>query len=1024
MSLLSSTTLTRELETFYTITSELVQSLDLPTVLEGVLSRAVHLLQADESSLFLYEPQLQHLRMVASYIRGRGFCSDYVGTTVGPGEGVAGKVWQAREAFHVTDYVHWKGRSEQFADRGIDECFGVPLFYRDECLGVLLLSHARGAPRFTERQRYLLTYFAAQAATAIGHARLFAQERKKTEQLTLLHAIVREITTPSNLQEQLNQAVTLIQKRLGYRYVSLFLLDRHQPDLATFHTCAGIYTQREKPEFSRFPRPVQGLVRQAALIGATIVVGDVRQDPTYVSPYQTDDPIRSELCVPLKIQEEVIGVLNIEDDRLHAFDTTDVQTLEIFSDLLAHMIERARFLENTQQQLIKIQALYTTAVDLTQRVDTTTLLEAIVQRATELLGAENGALFLLDESQEWLISTAAYGVSRQYLGKKLQRGEGLAGRVLMTGEPMIVEDYTQWEGKSKTYQDAPFHQAIAVPLIGHERVQGVLVLNNPKQGKVFTQNDQQILLLFAQQATFALEKARVYKELLTAKTYLTSIMEHAGDAILTINTQREITSWNEAAEKLFGYTAVEVLGQSITFFHPPKQAALIQEVRDKVYQQKQPYTYDTERLHKDGTLIPVSVTISPILDERGEIKGFCSIYRDLRKRKQLEQQFIQAEKFRALGEMANGIAHNFNNLLATILGRTQLLLDSVTDKELQQNLQIIEKAALDGAETVRHLQQFSRQETSSPPLPMQLNNLITEALEMTRPRWKDGAQQQGIQITPVLELSELPLTMGHPIEIKEVLIALILNALDAMPQGGKLSFRTWQDHSTLYCSVSDTGLGIPPQILNRIFEPFFTTKEIGKGTGMGLSTVYGILAAQGGTITVNSQEGEGTTFTFSLPLKRPSTAIALSPLPPSPALPVTGRILVIEDEEPVRTLLSEILQRAGHQVTATATGKEALASFQQQTFDLVITDLGLPEINGWEVARQIRQSDTTLPIIMVTGWGLQVLEQEQEKIQALQIERVIAKPFDITGLLHAVQEALTRAASSSRSELNHGKLPS
>lgn len=193
---------------------------------------------------------------------------------------------------------------------------------------------------------------------------------------------------------------------------------------------------------------------------------------------------------------------------------------------------------------------------------------------------------------------------------------------------------------------------------------------------------------------------------------------------------------------------------------------------------------------------------------------------------------------------------------------------------------------------------------------------------------------------------------------------------------------------------------------------------------MGLSTVYGILAAQGGTITVNSQEGQGTTFTFSLPLRSPSTPATLSPLPPSPVLPATGRILVIEDEEPVRTLLSEILQRAGHQVTATATGKEALAYFQQHTFDLVLTDLGLPEMNGWEVARQIRQSDATLPIIMVTGWGLQVLEQDQEKIQALQIERVITKPFDIAGLLHAVQEALTKATSSSPSELGHGKFSS
>ncbi len=367
-----------------------------------------------------------------------------------------------------------------------------------------------------------------------------------------------------------------------------------------------------------------------------------------------------------------------------------------------------------------------------------------------------------------------------------------------------------------------------------------------------------------------------------------------------------------------------------------------------------------------------------------------------------QEQFVRGERLKALGELAGGVAHDFNNTLAVILGRAQFLLGQTEDPNLQRQLRVIERAAQDGARTVRRIQEFTRTRPARPHRTVDLNRVVQEAVELTRPRWKDEVQSKGIHFEVVAETAPLPPVAGDPAELREALTNLLLNALEAMPRGGRVTFRTAVEGERVCCVVTDTGAGMTEEVKRRVFDPFFTTK-IEKGSGLGLSIVYGIITRHGGEIEVQSQPGQGSAFTIRLPGGRdiPEAPSSASPVGPRR----TGRILVIDDEEEVREILCELLASRGHAVAACADGASGLTRLREEPFDLVITDLGMPGISGWEVARQVKLSSPGTPVAFVTGWGDRI---DPEEARAKGVDFLVTKPFDCEAIAAVVARALTR----------------
>ena len=384
-------------------------------------------------------------------------------------------------------------------------------------------------------------------------------------------------------------------------------------------------------------------------------------------------------------------------------------------------------------------------------------------------------------------------------------------------------------------------------------------------------------------------------------------------------------------------------------------------------------------------------------------------------------QTVQLERLRAFREMAGEVAHDFNNTLSGILARAQLLLADVQDPDVRRSLRMIEQVALEGAWVVRRFQDFSRTRPSRPFQPVDLNQLVEEIANSARSRWIQQLAARGITGEVQAETSAVPAVSGDMAELRQVLTSIALNALDAMPEGGSLTFRTGRDRGRVHCQVADTGIGMTEQVRLHIFDPFFTTKRE-KGKGFGLSGAYSIVDRHGGEITVQSEPGKGAVFTVWLPVVSEaaeplptagrSAAPTAAPIAPAAPKPAPGaKILVVDDSEEVREVLRELLSRHGYTVVTCPDGESGLVELESRTFDLAMVDLGLPGISGLEVAQRLKQRWPTTQVALMTGYGDRL---GPEDANAKGVDFVLSKPFSLDQLRSVVEHALAQGKGGSR----------
>jgi signal transduction histidine kinase/ActR/RegA family two-component response regulator len=398
----------------------------------------------------------------------------------------------------------------------------------------------------------------------------------------------------------------------------------------------------------------------------------------------------------------------------------------------------------------------------------------------------------------------------------------------------------------------------------------------------------------------------------------------------------------------------------------------------------------------------------------GQVTNFTMVARDISERLKLEAQIAQTNKMEALGRLAGGVAHDFNNLLQVIHGYSELTQTELPpDHASLNNLAQISTATGRAADLVRQLLTFSRREAFK-PLALDVNDLLADLMKMI-------ARLIGEQVDVIVRPGDsLPAVSADPAQLRQVLINLCVNARDAMPDGGRLLVTTSAvELDERFCAehrlpragtyvqieVSDNGTGIPPAVRERIFEPFFTTKEVGKGTGLGLATVYGIMRQHDGLVLLDSEVGSGTTVRVFFPgAELPLDAVEQTA--GAPAAPGLSRtVLLAEDERQVRDLTIQVLQRAGYRVIATSDGQEALKAFEQHAgiIDLALLDFVMPKMGGNKVRERLRSLRADLPILFATGYGSDLLLRGFVPSSR---ERLLSKPWTAQQLLKAIHELL------------------
>lgn len=378
-------------------------------------------------------------------------------------------------------------------------------------------------------------------------------------------------------------------------------------------------------------------------------------------------------------------------------------------------------------------------------------------------------------------------------------------------------------------------------------------------------------------------------------------------------------------------------------------------------------------------------------------------------RKRMEEAQRQVERLSAIADLASGVAHHFNNMLQVVMGGASVALIKMEHGDLEDAKsmirQIVETSRF-GAETVKRLQDFVRMQRgeAGPDRVFDLSRTASQAIETSRHWWEKEPHQEGMDIRLVASLTDGCFVKGRESELFEVVTNLIRNAVEAMPQGGELRVATGMDDDKVFLEVKDTGVGIAKDYLPRVLEPFFTTKGFQR-VGMGLASVYGIVKSHGGAISVEGEPGRGATFRVVLSVATASPAVAEDAA--TPAFGSRLRVLVIDDVQPITTMISDLFGELGHDAIISLSGEDGLRAFEEQPVDLVICDLGMPRISGWEVGKRIKQiceakGKEKVPFVLLTGWGGQL--KHEAKIAECGVDVILEKPLDTVKLLSVVRE--------------------
>ncbi len=933
----------------------------------------------------------------------------------------------------------------------------LPLSIGQRTLGVVGVEfEASGSPTFENLN--LCKSIASQAAFAIENAQLYEDVKQKAEETSLLYQVAQRLSSILDGDELLEQILKVVVESFGYLNCALLLVDKEKRELfvKAAHGFSG-----DRINDLRIKIDSEGITGWVAKAGEPMVVGDVSLESRYI---KGKEECKSEVAVPLKLKGEIIGVLDAESERFFAFGEKDVRVLSQLASQIAVVLENSRLFSEEKKRYLQLALINDVGRKVVSTLDLNRLLENTVEVIQLSLKYDNISLFLVDEPSGDLLLKTCCGKPGNIVapGYRQKKGVGMVGKAAEWGKTILCNDVIDEPSYIPAIADT--RSELAVPIKSGRVVVGVLDVESFSQN-TFDHQDVAVLETIVDLLATAIKNTQLYEETRkrASRLELADQINRAISSTLDLESVFRIVS--QELNKIMDYDRI-----SMNFWYPqqhlfmaemissPKSnlqsvvAKSIPAAETSMYEvvcTQKPYyrkklVLDHESkpmdrlIYAEGIrsymLIPIrdSDKITAVLSlESSKEHGFeeeyiqllnsiagqlaiamqnAKLFSDLEKAyqnlKDTQSHMIRIERFRALGEMASGVVHDFNNILASILGRVQLLLlklkrgESSPTEETEASLKVIEKSVTDGARILARIRDFIQERSDRAFSPVDPHQLIEDSLEMTRTYWKDEAFLAGIQIEIKKEFSATGMIMGDAIELREVLTNLLLNAGDAMSKGGILTLMTHEDTEYVYLTVKDTGMGMTDEVQSKLFVPFFTTKGE-EGTGLGLSLAFGIITRHKGEITVESTPGYGSSFTIRLP-RSDRRKVEESEVNPGDE---KAHILVIEDEENIREVLQEILTSAGHTVTQAENGEEGIELYQKHKADLVITDLGMPGMSGWDVADAIKTVDPLTPVILSTGWGVKLDHSVHNRET---VDRIINKPFNMQQILSLIGELLAQ----------------
>jgi signal transduction histidine kinase/ActR/RegA family two-component response regulator len=896
---------------------------------------------------------------------------------------------------------------------------------------------------------------------AAENARLFSETRGRLAESETLLAVSSVLAQPLPIQEVMRRVAREVARHFGADMAGIYFVDTARSSAVPV---AGYHVPRHlRSAFVETPLPLE-LLREFFAERRPVWTSDASADPRFDLPLLTWVRPGAALFAPTLVRGEVVGGVFLVWWRSgRPFAAAELRLAEGVASQVGLAVENAELARLTAAKLDGMERLLSVSRALSSTIELGPLLRTLLRQVTRTTNADSAGVWLADAATGELEPFAGYHVPPDAL-ERLRRfridparsplyAEAIARRAVAIARDAPRDDRLP-PGMAAV---APHRAQLFAPIVANERLVGALIVVWWQREAACGERELGLVDAMASQAGIALEHARLFEEDRRKLAELSALHELSRAVTGQLDTAQLV----EAVERQVA-RVLDVHNLAVFLYDPVRRelevalrewdgmreadlprrrplgvglasvvvsrraplrtadyaAACAREgvtpvpeslalphwlgvpmvVGDEVLgaltlsAASRPFTEADERLLTNiASLTALALRSARLYEERS------ATYRELTL---AQDHMVRTEKLRALGEMAAGVAHDFNNLLAVIVGRAELLLRRAHQPELLRGLETIRQAALDGAQTVRRIQEFTRTRRTRPFRRVDLLDVIREVVEMTRPRWKDEAQSRGLSYEVAIEGGPVPWIAGRPEELREVFTNLLANALEAMPGGGRLVFRLETEGGSVVATARDTGMGMSPETAQRVFEPFFTTKGP-QGGGLGLSVVWGIVTRHGGTVEVDSRPGEGAAFTVRLPVARSLPEPPSGPAPARPARP--ARILVIDDELHVREVLRELLGGEGHTVLDAADGRSGLALAEAEAVDLVLSDVSMPGMSGWEVAEACHARFPDLPVGLITGWGDRL---DPAELTRHGVRFVVAKPFEAAEVLHRVSDAL------------------
>ena len=741
-----------------------------------------------------------------------------------------------------------------------------------------------------------------------------------------------------------------------------------------------------------------------------IVVSDVREE-AWLDGVQAEleqQRIGSAVDVPLRRDGSLVGVLWFNTPEPRRWNEHEVTVLSEVAEQLATVLANAEAREERRRA----------ERDLRNR---DAILGAVSHGAERLLAErswQTAAPMLLEELGR------ASGASRAYLFEVVpssddrlrmtQRCEWVADGIAPDANPHLQDFYLDEAGLDRQLELLRSHEIfsitigelpeeerafyagqdiksqLTVPIVVGELVWGTIGFDDCAAERTWSAAEKDALRTAGSLFAAAIERERSEEILREHEQKLRAVFETAHDAIFITDDARRTVDANPAACEYLGVAKRDLIGRRVEEFLPPHRRATIEEDW-ATYLAGGPVIQEWENQRLDGTIRVAEASAHPNF-----LPGLhIAFLRDITERKQLEIELANAQRLESLGRLAGGVAHDFNNLLTGITGYATLLLERANgDGELRRDLGEIVRAADRAAELTKQLLAFGRRQVLK-PRPLDLGVVVTEVRPLLERLLGEDV------VLEVREADALGTVRADPGQLEQVLVNLAVNARDAMPNGGRFTIETRNRDGCVDLVCSDTGSGMDEATLAQIFEPFFTTRE--QGVGLGLASVHGIVHQSSGEVTVESTPGVGSVFTVSLPRVREKAGTSAPPEEPE-SRPGSETILLVEDEDVVRDLTRRVLERQGYTVLACADGPAAIAvaEAEERRIDLLLTDVVMPGMRGYEVARLVSASRPEIRVLFMSGYAEEALVGRA----TLADHPLIEKPFAVEALTRRVRETL------------------